>query len=305
MLLTSLFPELINVPSELLSLNAQKGGRLLTLLIISNVVMWFLITYERGKLRFQSSCFDELVRNQAVERFSERYKLDRETENILVLIPAYNEKNNLSIVLSQLPHKVLGLPVVPIVLDDGSTDDTALLCQDRNVMCARNIINRGGGAALRLGLEISKQMGVKTIVTMDGDGQHQPAEITTLVEPILKKQADLVIGSRILGEMENYSRIRYWGVGFFGVLISRLIGQKVTDPASGFRAFNRRVLMSCCSTQDQYHTAELIIEASKRSLCIVEKPVFIKRRLSGESKKGKEWKYAFFFLKTILKTWIR
>jgi len=305
MLLISLFPGLVNLPSEVLSLDKHKGGRLLTLLIISNVVLWFLIIYERGKSRFQGQCFDDLARNLAVEQFFAQHGRGSLAESILIVIPAYNEETNLGSVLSLMPENVLEMSVVPVVVDDGSTDNTVKLCQDKSVLYARNMINRGGGAALRVGFEITRQMGAEVIVTMDGDGQHRPEEISTLVEPIINNHADLVIGSRMLGSMEKYSEVRYWGVNFFGMLISRLIGQKITDPASGFRAFNQKVLQTCSLTQDQYHTPELIIEASKRGLRIVEQPVLIKRRLSGESKKGKDWKYALFFLRTVIKTWFR
>jgi hypothetical protein len=305
MLLISLFPGLVNLPSEVLSLDKYKGGRLLTLLIVSNVALWFLMIYERSKSRLQARNFDELAHNLATERFLAEYGCPIVSESILVVVPAYNESENLAHVFSSMPEKLMGLPVISIVIDDGSTDNTVEFCRNREVMVARNMVNRGGGAALRLGFQIARQSKARIVVTMDGDGQHSPEEIATLIAPVMDKQADLVIGSRILGGMEKYSQMRYAGVKFFAMLISSLIGRKITDPASGFRAFNQKVLQSCSFMQDQYHTPEMIIEVSKRGLKIVEQPVHIKRRLSGESKKGKDWKYALYFLRTIIQTWFR
>lgn len=303
-LLVSLFPGLVNLPAEVLSLDRHERGRLLTLLIISSVLLWLLLIYERGKTKHLSLGFDNLVRSMAVDRFF-KSGFSIEPGAILVIIPAYNEENNLSHIIPDLPKEIMGKQVTPLVIDDGSKDNTSKICFDLDVPCAVNLINRGGGAALRVGFDIALQAKPDVIVTMDGDGQHRIEDIAKLVEPIVNGEAEIIIGSRLLGEMEHYSVLRYWGVVFFGRLISLLIGQKVTDPASGFRAFTPRVLETCVLTQDQYHTAELIIEAAKKRLTVQEVPITIKKRLSGESKKGKDLKYALHFLRTIIRTWFR
>lgn len=304
LLLVCLFPSLVNLPTEILSLDNSERGRLLTLLIVSSVALWLLLTYERGKTEYLARGFDGLVRTLAVERFSNS-AADIPAGAILVIIPAYNEKDNLNQTIPALPREIKETPVVPLVIDDGSRDDTSDLCNSLHVPVARNLINRGGGAALRAGFDIARDAAPRVIVTMDGDGQHRPEDIETLVDPILQNQADLVIGSRLLGEMEQYSTLRYWGVVLFGRMLSLLLGQKVTDPSSGFRAFTPKVLETCVLIQDQYHTAELIIEAAKHELRILEKPIKIRRRISGQSKKGKDFKYALYFLRTILRTWMR
>ncbi len=302
--LVCLFPSLVNLPTEILSLDTSERGRLFTLLIVSSVALWFLFITERGKTEHLARGFDGLVRTLAVERF-ENASAAIPAGAILVIIPAYNEKDNLDQTIPEIPKEIEGKPVVPLVIDDGSRDDTCRLCRSLHIPVARNLINRGGGAALRAGFDIAKNSAADVIVTMDGDGQHRPEDISTLVAPIVADQADLVIGSRLLGEMEQYSKLRYWGVVLFGRMISLLLGQKVTDPSSGFRAFTPRVLKTCVLIQDQYHTAELIIEAAKHELRIMERPITILRRLSGTSKKGKDFKYALYFLRTIIRTWTR
>jgi glycosyltransferase involved in cell wall biosynthesis len=304
MLLLSLFPGLMNLPAELFSLDMHERGRLLTLLIISVVVLWFLVIYERGKARILSQGFDRLVRSLAVDKFFEA-PTHIQADSILVIIPAYNEESNLGHIIPGIPKEILSKRVIPLIVDDGSLDQTQEICASFVVPKARNLINRGGGAALRVGFDIAQRLNISVIVTMDGDGQHQTEEIANLVEPIINDEADLVIGSRLLGQMESYSSLRYWGVVLFGRLVSLLIGQRITDPASGFRAFAPCVLENCVLIQDQYHTAELIIESAKRNLRITECPITIKKRLSGKSKKGKNWKYALLFFRTIVKTWFR
>jgi len=307
LLMVSLFPSVVNLPTEILSLDESERGRLFTLLILSSIAIWFLLIYERGKTKYISRGFDNLVRALTVEKFFKTYNTSEiiSRETVLVIIPTYNEEENLRLLIPALPGEAMGIPVVPLVVDDGSTDNTSGLCSNLGVPLARNIINRGGGAALRAGFDIARQFNTSIIVTMDGDGQHRPEDIEKLVGPILNDQADLVIGSRMLGEMEQYSKLRYWGVVLFGRMISFLLGQKVTDPASGFRALNPNLLETCVLIQDQYHTAELIIEAAKHGLRIKEQPIVIKKRISGKSKKGKNVKYALYFLKTIVKTWTR
>jgi hypothetical protein len=304
MLMLSLFPGTMNLPAELFSLDKHERGRLLTLLILSMVVLCLIVIYERGKTRILSQGFDRLVRSLAVNKFFE-VPTHIHDDSILVIIPAYNEESNLCQIIPDFPKKILGRSVMPLIVDDGSLDRTQEICSGFAVPQARNLINRGGGAALRAGFDIAQRLNIGVIVTMDGDGQHRTEEIVNLVEPIINGEADLVIGSRLLGKMESYSRLRYWGVVLFGRMVSLLIGQRITDPASGFRAIAPSVLEKCVLIQDQYHTAELIIESAKHNLRITERPVTIKKRLSGKSKKGKNWKYALLFLRTIIKTWFR
>jgi glycosyltransferase involved in cell wall biosynthesis len=156
-----------------------------------------------------------------------------------------------------------------------------------------------------LGYDIADRLGATVVVTMDADGQHQPEEIDRLVEPIIKGNADIVIGSRVIGEREKDSAIRWVGIHFFNTVINILTGLSITDCSSGYRAFRLEKLRKVKLTQDQYHTAELIIDAVKKRMVIVESPITITRRLHGSSKKGTNFWYGFGFLKTVIKTWWR
>lgn len=303
--LVGLFPDLVNFPSSIFRMGGYQWGRLLTLLIFSNILLWFFVFYQRAKNENRFYQFDNLVRALTVTDFLKNNTIENVKENIIVLIPAYNEAENLKIVLSQIPENVNSKPVKVLVLDDGSDDGTADVARKKNALVASHPTNRGGGAALKTGYDLVTHLNPSVVLTMDADGQHNPAEIETLVQPILYDEADFVIGSRVLGQCADYSRFRLLGVHVFSRLINLIAGTNITDCSSGYRAIRGNVLEECLLLQEQYHTAEVIIEAAKRRFRITERPVTIACRLSGESKKGHDLKYGLFFLRTIIKTWLR
>jgi glycosyltransferase involved in cell wall biosynthesis len=223
----------------------------------------------------------------------------------MVVIPAYNEAENLRYLLPKIPAEIAGLEVGLLVIDDGSEDQTKQIVDEHDYVVVSNMINRGGGAALRLGYDILKEAGGDICVTMDADGQHQPEDIETLVSPIVKNEYDVVIGSRVLGAREKDNPIRIAGVHLFSAIISSLLGKRITDPSSGFRAFKMNKIKSIDLYEDQYHTSELIIDAVKKGLRVQEVPITILKRKFGKSKKGKDLVYGFHFARIILKTWWR
>lgn len=305
LILISLFPDIVNLPADLISLGDKKSGRLITLLLFSSAFLWFLYFYERGKNESRNMKFDEWMRNTTVVEFLDHYRHVSPQNAILVLIPAYNEEKNLEQVLPAIPQKIKDHAVTVLVINDGSNDETEAVSRKHGALVASHKTNRGGGAALKVGYEIIKKIEPAVIVTMDADGQHNPKEIEILVNPILKNEADFVIGSRMLGSCDQDSRLRFHGVNLFSKIINFMMGTHITDCSSGFRAFNKALLDNCILLQQQYHTAELIIEAAKRGYRIEEQPIHIAKRLSGTSKKGKNIKYALFFFRTIVKSWLR
>ncbi len=305
LLSVGLFPGLANFPSSMLRMGGYQWGRLLALLIFSNILLWFFVFYHRGRNESRYYQFDNLVRALTVADFLKNNAVDNITGSIIVLIPAYNEAENLKTVLSQIPERVKGQLVTVLVLDDGSDDNTADVAREKKALVASHPTNRGGGAALKTGYELVTYLDPVVVLTMDADGQHDPADIEKLVRPILADEADFVIGSRVLGECADYSRFRLLGVHVFSRLINFIVGTRITDCSSGYRAMRGSILDECLLLQEQYHTAEVIIEAAKRGFRITERPVTIACRLSGESKKGHDLKYGLFFLRTIIKTWLR
>ena len=295
-------PNVVNFLRDLLSLQEYQYGRILALLIISNLILVFFSFYSISKVENFRLQFDKLVR-----KIGSGY-LDAGSKNIkdiMVLIPAYNEADNLQHLLPKMPASINGKQVGVLVVDDGSDDGTAEVVRRYGHLVVSNVINRGGGAALRLGYDILRSSGADICITMDADGQHRAEEIEELVLPIIKDEYDVVIGSRVLGTREKDSAVRAAGVHIFGLIISSLLGKRMTDPSSGFRAFKMERIKDIDLREDQYHTSELIIDAVKKGLRVKEVPITILKRKFGKSKKGRNLKYGFYFAKTIIKAWWR
>jgi len=305
MILLGVYPGAADLPSELFDLREKESGRIITLLVISTALLWFMLIGERGKRQARDTQFDRFVRSVIVNDHAARLRARVEPGATLVIIPALDEAKNLAEVIPRIPAAIMGRPVRALVIDDGSADGTAAVAEQKKALAVRHPFNRGGGAALRTGYDLSMALGAEVVVTMDADGQHQPEEIERLIEPIIKNEADIVIGSRVLGAREKDSMARWMGINLFSSAVSAITGVKVSDCSSGFRAFRLSELGRVTLVQDQFHTAELIIDAAKKGLRIVERPITITRRLGGASKKGHNFLYGLNFLVTILKSWLR
>ncbi len=300
----SLFPGIVNLPAEALELRAKPGGRIITLLIASTFGLWIFTIIESSRSEKMERQIDLLVRNISSKEVDKPGRT-KKTPDVCILIPALNEEENLRLLLPRIPKQIDGLTISTIVIDDGSDDATRNVSKKAGAIVVSLPFNRGGGAALRTGYDVANDLGAEIVVTMDGDGQHLPEEIDGLIKPIVENQADIVIGSRLLGEYEKDSKIRTAGVHIFSRAISVITGVTITDCSSGFRAFRLSSLSGLVLKQDQFHTAELIIDSAKRGLRIVERPITIKKRMSGKSKKGANFAYGLFFLRTVVKSWFR
>jgi hypothetical protein len=301
----SINPNIVNILRRMLNLEQTERGRIITLLIYSNIILWLFIFYLKNALDTQKVQFDKLVRSIGSEKHLDLHQKKFEEIGIAVLIPAYNEADNLRELLPKIPRKIVEYHVGILVVDDGSEDDTFDVAFKAGVPVVKNVINRGGGAALRLGYDILLKEGVKICVTMDADCQHKPEDIEKLVIPIIEDRYDFIIGSRIMGAWERDSKLKKMGLWLFSLAINKLLGTQITDPSSGFRAFNMNCLKKVSLYEDQYHTSELIITAVKEKLRIGEVPITILRRKYGKSKKGRTWKYGLNFAKVIMKAWWR
>jgi hypothetical protein len=298
----TVFPETLNRLAELFAFDTENYGRIILVIIISVIALWFITLRTENALSGMQEQSEKLVRNLAAH-FSRQDGIAR--GKIWVLIPAFNEKDNLAHVLPEIPKTIDGHEIQVAVIDDGSQDGTAEMVESCGALVVPHMVNIGGGAALKTGYLVALAHGPAAIVTMDADGQHRPADLPVLLSEILDGKADLVIGSRAIGSSADYSRLRSAGVVVFSKLINVLAGTSITDCASGFRAFSGRFLETCRLEQTQYHTSEAIIEASKHGLKIIEVPIRIEARHSGESKKGANLFYAYRFFKVIVSTWMR
>ncbi len=304
LLVASLLPESVTLLRDLLALEDRQFSRLIALLIISNLVLWFLMIHERAKASRASRQYDLLIRHMAIDKFKNTNP-DLRFNPITVIIPAYNEVDNIQSVLESIPDRVGTISTSTLVIDDGSQDETDILVRRLGVPLVVHPVRRGGGAALRAGFDAAILGGAEILVTMDADGQHQGSDIAQLVKPIVDQHLDIVVGSRFLGKREPDSRLRLVGIRFFNMLIRILTDVRVSDCSNGFRAFSVAAIGQLDLQQDQYHTPELILTASKKRLRIGEAPVYVKRRRSGTSKKGSNITYGFRFALSIFRSWWR
>ena len=223
---------------------------------------------------------------------------------ILVLIPAYNEGANLKELLKFAPTNIGHLPVVLLVIDDGSSDDTSKISGERASVLSLPQ-NRGGGYALFTGFFVAKKLNVPYVVTMDADGQHKFSDLKNLMTPILKGRAEIVLGSRFKTNSMYSNCFRSIGILLFNFILRIILGHRVSDCSNSYRAFTINALKKLDLKEEKHHTAEFVIRATKKKITMLEAPVDVQNRLFGKSKKGNSILYALRFTRTILTSWWR
>jgi glycosyltransferase involved in cell wall biosynthesis len=238
--------------------------------------------------------------------FAERYPQAR-FGPILALVAAYHEEQNIGDVLKAMPTMVGDIEVSTLVVVDGGTDNTAGVALDAGVFTCVLPVNLGQGAALKLGYELAAAHGVKYVVTLDADGQNDPAELASMVQPLLDDESDFVIASRRLGVDHTTDRLRRAGVQFYAWILNTISHQDLTDSSNGYRAFKIELLNDIAPhlVQDQYQTAEVVITASNRGWRITQQPTVWHPRASGTSKKGGNLVFGLQYGRVIGTTWLR
>jgi glycosyltransferase involved in cell wall biosynthesis len=244
------------------------------------------------------------VSEEAIRTFGARYPNVR-FGPVVVVIPAYNEADCVGSVLPEIPRKAYGLDVDTLVVDDGSADPTSDVAASHGVYVARLARNSGQGSALRVGYRLAREHGARFIVTLDADGQWDPAEILRLLEPVVNDEADLVLGSRKLGRAETTDRVRRAGVHVFAKLLRVLTGVPITDTSSGVRAMRAEVTATVRQEEPQYQASELLIGAIYQGYRTAERPVVMRKRVAGKSKKGHNVLYGLRYGRVVLRTWWR
>ena len=191
---------------------------------------------------------------------------------VLVVIPAWNEAKNLEAVLAEL-RRVRGGDDV-IVVDDGSTDDTARVARSLGVAVLELPLHLGYGGALQAGVKFGLRRGYPVVVTFDGDGQHDPADVAGLVEAV-GAGADLVIGSRLTAKgAYRGSAMRQAGRWVFGVLARWITRLPLTDPTSGLKALGPRAqsLFALARFPDRFPDADALVLVQRARLRVEERP---------------------------------
>ena len=296
------------IPDAILSafsFERENGTRIIGVAIFAILILLLLVVRALAQNSRMTRELSAVLEGLAWEQFKAAGNPERFRDRIAVLVPAYNEADNIGHVLPKIPPQVCGIETAVLVVDDGSRDGTGDVAAADGAVVARHVINRGGGAALRTGYRLLADSEAKIVVTLDADGQHLPSEMPRLVEPVLSGEVAMAHGSRVLGEAEANHPAREMGIVFFNKVVSFITRTKVTDCSNGYRAVRADVLPTLVLRQEQFHTSEFMIEAIKRGVPAKEVPVTVVSRLHGSSKKPAVVRYGMGFANAIVRTWLR
>jgi hypothetical protein len=287
------------------SFEKGNGGRILGLAVFAIFILFLLILRALSQGARNSRQLSAALEGLAWEEFRQAELPERFYGKIAILVPAYNEAENIGYVLDRMPSEVCAVETAVLVVDDGSRDGTGDVAAEHGAAVARHVTNRGGGAALRTGYRLMVESGAEIVVTLDADGQHLPSEMERLVKPVLDGEVDVAHGSRVLGQADRNHFARELGIVFFNRVVSAITHTHVTDCSNGYRAVRTTVLPQLVLRQEQFHTSEFMIEAIKREIPAREVPITVEQRLHGHSKKPAVFRYGMGFANAIVRTWLR
>lgn len=206
--------------------------------------------------------------------------------SFLIVIPSFNEEQNIGKVLRELLSA--NLPSDILVVNDGSIDGTEAEARKHGVKVVSHPCNLGYGAALQTGYKYANARGYAYLIQFDADGQHDPNDLSSIMEPLIKGEADIVMGSRFLASGDKYSTgiVKGFGICFFRLLIQRLTGHSVSDPTSGLRGVSRSVF-SLYSGKEwfpaDFPDANILIHQILMDFHVKEVPARMRKRKAGIS----------------------
>ena len=231
---------------------------------------------------------------------------EKKLNSVVVTIPAFNEAATVGQIIKSVPKKISGIKKVDVVvINDGSTDNTAKIAAEAGAIVISFNCNKGLGATFRQGLCTALGLGADIIVNIDGDGQFDTKDIPTLIEPIIKGEADMVTASRFADPelVPEMPWIKKWGNRRVANIVNRLSNQKLSDVSCGFRAYSRNSALRATLVGNHTYTHEIILDLAFRGLRIIEIPV----KVTGVRKFGKSrvannlWKYGWRSLLIMLR----
>ena len=217
---------------------------------------------------------------------------------ICLLLPAYNESKTIGQIIQEVPEFANEI----VVIDDGSSDETAAITTACGAICLKNVTNRGKGHALRKGFTYALARGYELIFTMDSDGQHQPADMCRFLEHFRDTRPDILIGAREIQDLRTamplHRRVNNLLISYVG---SKLCGQRVPDFQSGYRLIRAEVLRQVCLKTERYETeTELLIKAGRLGFRIESLP--IQTRYGDEISHIKPLREIWLFTKLFLRS---
>jgi glycosyltransferase involved in cell wall biosynthesis len=202
----------------------------------------------------------------------------------IAVVPALDEERAIAGVIDEIRTHDAALEIV--VVDDGSSDRTAHVARTAGARVLRLPFNLGIGGAVQTGFRYAYENEFELAVRVDGDGQHDPAQLGAVIEPVLRGDADIVVGSRYLSPTGGYrsSVPRRLGIRILARTVSRLTGQRITDPTSGFQALNRKALaLFAADYPHDYPEVEALVLLLRHRLRLQEVPIEMRPRAEGRS----------------------
>jgi glycosyltransferase involved in cell wall biosynthesis len=226
---------------------------------------------------------------------------------VLVVIPAHDEEESLPRTLDEVRARAPGIDL--LVVDDGSLDGTRRGARELGVPVLRHPVNLGVGAALQTGFRYAVERDYDIGVQLDADGQHDPAFLETLLEPVLAGRCDVSIGSRYVARSDYRAPLaRRLGMLLFSWIVELAVRRRITDTTSGFRAYNRAVMEVCQHEfPADFPDAPLLIALARRGFRLLEVPVTMRERQAGQSfyTLGKSLYYPYKNLLASLMAWLQ
>jgi len=206
----------------------------------------------------------------------DQIRLGKPKPLIVAAIPAFNVERT----IARLVLETQKFVDVVLVCDDGSTDCTAEIAERMGADVIRHEKNLGYGAAIKTLFTMARELNADVLVTLDADGQHDPKEIPRLIEPVLENKADIVLGSRFLGDKEKDNevpRYRGWGIKLISKLTGAALNHRFNDAQCGFRVYGRKALSGLNLVENGMGASvEVLMKAKKNSLTVVEVPAEVK-----------------------------
>lgn len=200
---------------------------------------------------------------------------------LIIQIPCFNEAQTLAIALAALPRQVAGFDKVEwLVIDDGSQDDTIRIARECGVdHIIRHTRNQGLARGFMSGLDACLRLGADVIVNTDADNQYNADDIPILVQPIIEKQADIVVGARPIATIEHFSPVKKF-LQRLGSWVVRVVSRTdIPDAPSGFRAISRDAAKRLMVFNDYTYTLETIIQAGQHNMAIISVPIRVNEDL--------------------------
>ncbi len=194
---------------------------------------------------------------------------------LVIQIPVLNESDTIASVIEDLPQQIQGVDeIVILIVDDGCTDDTVAIALAHGAhYTVHHVGNKGLATAFQTGIDAALHLGADIIVNTDGDHQYPGSEIAHLIEPILRGEADYVIGDRQVETIEHFSPLKRWLQNMGSSVVRWASETNVPDTVSGFRALSREAALRTFVTTDFSYTVENLIQAGKRRLVVATVPI--------------------------------